>query len=62
MNKDEFHDFLADPATGPLLDHMLADNAKVDAALDALAAERIRERRDDLFRRYVRRVCQEGTK
>jgi hypothetical protein len=31
--RDAFHTFLTDPATGPKLDAMLADNAAVDAAL-----------------------------
>jgi len=31
-----FHAFLTDPATGPQLDALLADNARIDAALAAV--------------------------
>lgn len=54
MSRAEFHAFLCDPDTGPLLDRMIADNAAVDRVLDADEERRLKEQNDEIVTRAIR--------
>lgn len=51
MTRDAFHRLMTDPNTSTRLDSMLADNARVDADLEAA---RQRQRSEDIYVSAVR--------
>ena len=55
MTRAAFHALLLDPRTAQVLDHMIADNARVDRELAEAEAQRIQEQHETVYTQAVRR-------